>query len=80
MGKINIEVNSTLLERLNINVSGIRVQLPVILLFKNGVEEKRYPPVDKKGKTQSVKYYSKKEMIKFFDLENLYLQSLEAKR
>ena len=75
-GKIDVDICETLAKNFKVAISGFSVQLPVLILFKNGVEVKRFPMLDKKGKSYQAKYYSKKELIKYFELENIYLDTL----
>ena len=51
-------------------------QLPVIILFKNGEIEQTYPGNNEKGQPYQSKYYREKEIIKIFDLESIYLNSI----
>lgn len=64
-----------LAKRYSIDVSGYFVQLPIVVLLKNGNEIVRYPANDKNGKPMTVKHYKEKEIIKNFDLENIYLNT-----
>jgi len=73
--KVDIDVNPHIAAKYKIQTSGFSVQLPVLVMFKNGqpTEEGRYPSVDSKGKSYQVKYYSEQKLTKLFDLEKLYL-------
>lgn len=71
-----MEVNPDIAKKYNIQITGLSVQLPVLILLKNGKfeDELRYPMADSKGKSLNVKYYSESKIVKLFDLEKLYLR------
>ena len=55
-----------------VEIKGFAVELPIVVLYKNGIEFKRYPSKDKKGNTYQAKYYSKKVIINYFELESIF--------
>ena len=60
-------------QKQGINTQGYYVELPIIVFYKNGDEFKRYPSRDKKtGNSYTVKYYSKKEIINYFELDSIF--------
>ena len=63
----------------NINTKGSYIEIPILILYKNGSEEKRFPMVDKNGKTYQALKYSKKGLISFFDLETIHSEVLKSK-
>ena len=75
---VNVELNENICKRHEVEISGIIVELPIVIFFKNGQEVKRYPTRDNKGNTYQAQFYIKKELIKFFDLENIF-QELSCK-
>jgi hypothetical protein len=48
------------------------VNLPLVVLYRNGEEVFRYPTNDKNGKPIPVRHYKEKEIIRVFDLETIY--------
>lgn len=46
-----------------------------MILFENGEEVLRFPPIDDKGKVGKVLRYDKKELEKYFELEQRFLMS-----
>ena len=57
-----------------INQSGVSGQLPTLILFEDGLETLRFPPIDPKtGKYARVLQYKEKELIKYFDLDKRYI-------
>ncbi len=76
--KIDVDVSPEIAVKYNIITSGIHVQLPLAVLFKNGEEVKRYPWNDKSGKPIKVKFYKEKEIIKYFNLDEIYYQTRDV--
>ena len=70
--KIDVDLLPELADRYKISDSFFSSQLPVILLFKNGLEIYRFPGYDSNGKIQSVRVYKEKEIIRLFDLERIH--------
>ena len=62
-----------------ITASSFNIDLPVLVLYKDGQEVKRYPPKDKKGNPTQAKFYSKRELINYFELERIYSELLSKK-
>ena len=73
--KIDVDLLPSLAERYKISNSFFSSQLPVILLFKNGLEIYRFPGYDSNGKTHAVRVYKEKEIIRLFDLEKIHSES-----
>lgn len=73
--KIDVDLLPTLAERYKISDSFFSSQLPVILLFKNGLEIYRFPCYDSNGKIQAVRVYKEKEIIRLFDLERIHSET-----
>jgi hypothetical protein len=74
--KVDVDIFPEISNKYNIITTGIYSQLPVIIMFKNGEIEDIYPGKDSKGNLYVAKYYREKELVKFFDLENIYLNSV----
>ena len=70
--KVDVEASETVAKKQDV-AYGFGTELPILVMYKNGVEERRFPMKDKKGHTLQAKYYSKKELINFFDLESIYV-------
>lgn len=62
-----------------IKVDGLSVELPILVLYKDGVELKRFPTKDKKGNTHQARFYSTKELISYFEMERIYSEVLKNK-
>lgn len=45
-------------------------------MFKNGVEEGRYPAFQKKGVPYQVRCYKEKDIVNLFDLEKIFAETL----
>lgn len=59
-GEVNIMVMQDLAKKYTINTSSMSRQLPSLILFENGVEKIRFPPLDPKtGKVGRVLKYDK---------------------
>lgn len=72
--KVDVDINEGIIKSQGVQAGGFSVELPVVVLYKNGTEEKRFPMKDKKGNILQAKYYSKKEIINYFDLERIYVE------
>ncbi len=70
-----MDIVTTLSAEYKIITEGLFSQLPVIIMFKNAEVENIYPGRDEKGRPYESKFYREKEMIKIFDLENIFLNS-----
>jgi len=61
---LKYDVNTTIMSR----------QLPTLILFEDGQEIMRFPPIDEKtGKAGRVLKYNKKELAKYFELDKRWL-------
>lgn len=59
-GEVNVAVLKDLAKKFNINLSGVSRQLPTLILFEEGEEKLRFPPIDEKtGKVPRVLKYDK---------------------
>lgn len=75
---IDVDVHSSIAKENKILGSSFSVELPVAVLFKNGEEVKRYPPKDKNGNSLQVKYYSKTELMRYFEFERICEEELRG--
>ena len=78
--RIDVDVSPDIAAKNKVITSGIYVQLPILILFKNGEEVARYPWNDKNAKPTKVKFYKEKEIIKYFDLEDIYHKSISVNK
>eukprot|EP00343_Euplotes_focardii_P003502 CAMPEP_0205816886 /NCGR_PEP_ID=MMETSP0205-20121125/23397_1 /ASSEMBLY_ACC=CAM_ASM_000278 /TAXON_ID=36767 /ORGANISM="Euplotes focardii, Strain TN1" /LENGTH=175 /DNA_ID=CAMNT_0053106127 /DNA_START=256 /DNA_END=783 /DNA_ORIENTATION=- len=72
-GEIDVQKNERLAKEHKVNLSGIAGQLPTLILFQDGEECLRFPPLMvTTGNYAKVNQYKKKELIKYFDLDKRY--------
>ena len=57
---------------------GVSGDLPVILLFEDGKEHARYPPLAS-GQYQK-KNYKERDIVKYFDLEKRFMATKDIKK
>ncbi|KAM3131347.1 hypothetical protein pb186bvf_016529 [Paramecium bursaria] len=71
---VDLQKIPRLSECYRINTSGVSRQLPTLILFENGEEALRFPPIDQKTrKIAKVLKYAKKELLNLFNLDKRYL-------
>ena len=70
--KIDVDLNENLCKKLKINITGMKISLPYIILFVNGEEKERFPGTDNKGNLLRAKFYREKELVKIFELDDIY--------
>ena len=70
--KIDVDLNEGLCKKLRINLTGMKISLPYIILFINGQEKERFPGTDRKGNLLKAKFYREKELVKIFELDDIY--------
>ncbi len=70
--KVDVDLLSFLADEHKISNSTLYCQLPVAVLYKNGVEIYRYPGYDSKGRPLQAKAYKERDMIRLFELESIY--------
>eukprot|EP01017_Pseudomicrothorax_dubius_P027919 TRINITY_DN3273_c0_g2_i2.p1 TRINITY_DN3273_c0_g2~~TRINITY_DN3273_c0_g2_i2.p1 ORF type:complete len:274 (-),score=59.32 TRINITY_DN3273_c0_g2_i2:95-916(-) len=76
---VNLQKIPEIAKRFQINTSGLSRQLPTLILFEEGKEYIRFPPIEEKtGKIGRVLKYDKKQLAKYFDLEKRFLATREA--
>lgn len=74
--KVDIDVLPSLPVKYKIRTTGMTATLPTMILFKNG-EEKGIYPENKLSSSKVNKSYKEKEIIKLFDLETIYSESVD---
>lgn len=78
--KVDVEVTPNLARRFNIPLTGFSVQLPIVVLLKNGAEIDRYPINDKNGVPVKVRHYKEKEIVNNFKIDTIYHQTSTNKK
>jgi len=69
----------SLAKKCRINLSGSAGTLPTLVLFEDGEESERFPPIDPKtGQHGKVLDYNEKEIKRYFDLERRFLATKDA--
>lgn len=64
----------TLARAFKVNTRGTSGTLPSLILFENGNETLRFPPIDTKtGVYGKVVDYKEKELMRYFDLDKRYM-------
>jgi thiol-disulfide isomerase/thioredoxin len=72
--EIDVSKNEKLAKEHKVNMSGVAGQLPALILFQDGEELLRFPPLDvATGTYGKVNKYKAKELIKYFDLDKRYV-------
>ena len=69
-GKMNVDLNENFVENIGITLHK-NVNLPYMIMFKNGKEIERLPGYDNKGKPKKMKYYREKEIVEFFGFKDI---------
>lgn len=71
---VNLDKVKDISVKFSINTSGFSRQLPTVIMFEDGEEVLRFPPIDSKTKKVSkVLKYESKILGKYFDMEQRYL-------
>jgi len=74
--EVDITNDEELAKEYRINTSGLSRQLPSLILFEDGNESYRFPPIDKQtGLSAKVLKWDMKMIKKYFDLDKRYLQT-----
>lgn len=77
-GKIDVGRYPEIAEEHHINTSALTRQLPSVIMFQDGKEVGRAPAIHN-GKIQKF-LFKEDEMVKVFDLNNLYTECKKDKR
>lgn len=79
-GEVDVDKNEILAKEQKVNLSGIAGQLPALILYQDGQEFLRFPPLDvSSGSYAKVNQYKSKELIKYFDLDKRYIATRGTK-
>jgi len=73
---IDIDIIPGIAKEHNVPISGFFIQLPMLIMFKNGLEEERYPNFQKKVVPYQVRCYKEKDIANLFELEKIYHETL----
>ncbi|XP_023338958.1 thioredoxin-related transmembrane protein 2 homolog [Eurytemora carolleeae] len=76
-GKVDVGRFADLAAEFHINASSLSRQLPTVILFQEGKEVGRVPPIIN-GKVSKF-FFKEEDMVSAFDLNNLYAKSKEKK-
>lgn len=73
-GEIDVMQNEKVAKENKVNLSGLAGQLPALILYQDGKEVLRFPPINvSEGNYAKVNKYKSKELIKYFDLDKRYI-------
>ena len=61
-------------QELKVNISGYSRQLPTVILYKNGVEQKRFPDYNEEGKIGKVLKYDVDNLEKYFGFKHILME------
>ena len=67
--EMDITSDDSLTVKYKVNLSGVAGQLPTLIMFEDGVETLRFPPIDKTGRHARVLEYKEKDLLRYFDLD-----------
>ena len=70
---VNVETAPLIAKKCVVDTSGVTRQLPSLLLYEEGLEVARFPPVDAQGSRPQVTKYRFKEIADFLGLERRWL-------
>ena len=70
---VNVESSPLIAKKCVVDTSGVTRQLPSLLLYENGREIARFPPVSDQGSRPHVAKYRLKEIADYLDLERRWL-------
>eukprot|EP00357_Protocruzia_adherens_P007856 CAMPEP_0115017504 /NCGR_PEP_ID=MMETSP0216-20121206/28170_1 /TAXON_ID=223996 /ORGANISM="Protocruzia adherens, Strain Boccale" /LENGTH=261 /DNA_ID=CAMNT_0002388361 /DNA_START=1157 /DNA_END=1942 /DNA_ORIENTATION=+ len=76
-GRVDLDQIPELARRYDINTGAMSRQLPTLVLFENGEESIRFPPV-RDGKVAVALKYKAKEIKDYFNLGKIYLSTREG--
>jgi Thioredoxin len=78
-GKVDVSESKFLAKKCAIDPSGFSRQIPSLILYSEGKELKRFPPVNSSGEVGMVINYKYKEIIKYLGIDRLYLATRNKK-
>jgi len=73
---VDVDIVPEIARTQNVPINGFYVQLPYIVFYKNGVEDSRYPQMQKNGVPYQVRCFKEKELVNMFDLELIFNETL----
>ena len=73
-GKMDVDLNESLVSQMGINLKGWKVTLPYLIMFKNGKEVQRLPGNDAKGYPKKMRCYKEREIVDVFELKNFIIK------
>lgn len=77
-GKVCIDSSQFLAKKCAIDTSAYSKQLPTLVLYSNGKEQKRFPPVGPNGEVGMIVNYKVKEIIKYLGLDRIHLATRDS--
>lgn len=77
-GMVNVDQSKFLAQRCVIECDSFSRQLPCLVVYSDGKEVKRFPPVGKNGELSTVINYKVKEIVKFLGIDRIYLSTRDS--
>ena len=74
-GRVEVDRLPSIAEKCFIDTSGISRQLPSLIVYKKGVEYKRFPVINEQGVVGRVLKYSVREIVTYMEIDRLYLST-----
>ncbi len=73
---VDVDIVPEIARTQNVPITGFYVQLPYIIFYKNGIENSRYPQMQKNGNPYQVRCFKEKDIINMFELESIFNETL----
>ena len=77
-GKVCVDDANFLAKRCVVDSASYSRQLPSLILYSQGKEMKRFPPINEKGEVSVTINYKIKEIVKFLGIDRLYLATRDS--
>lgn len=77
---VNIDQSRFLAQRCVVECDSYSRQLPCLVVYSEGKEVKRFPPVGKNGELSTVINYKVKEIIKYLGIDRLHLSTRDSSK
>ena len=77
-GKVCIDDCTLLTKKCGVDTSPYSKQLPSLILYSQGKESRRFPPVNSSGEVGMVINYKIKEIIKFLGIDRIHLATRDT--
>lgn len=71
--RIDVEHNEHLAKKCAVDYTGFSRQLPSLIVYEDGKEVKRFPPVDREGNIPRYVVYKVKEIVQYLGIDRRYL-------